>query len=318
MDSLRKPRLALSLPPPSQPFHLKLVSIIRSTFKNLGFYLSTHQIQALLFSAFIICCLLIPPLSLYFSPETNSAIVRRGRGEMMWENEGMMRQGILSSEDEVCWDRLAKYYDSRDIGHRARVVRMEQVLVSPSGRSGSGALSKRTLHHTLQLQKELERRLLLGEIEGLTCVRNGAGRCAISSPSNWWSSEAELLTDEDVHRTLSLSAGNKELPLTIINTLVGVGRDRKGAVKGADYLTMTFYLEDSSSDAVLRGIGSEREEVARDRAKASWRAAVRDVMAGKGWESHLVEQLGRMREGMGQGRRIILKVCLFTFFFVMF
>lgn len=120
------------------------------------------------------------------------------------------------------------------------------------------------------------------------------------------------MTDEDVHRTLSLSPGTNELPLTTTNTLVGVGRDRKGAVKGADYLTMTFYLEDTSSDSVLRGIGSRREEEARDNAKARWRETVREVMAGKGWESHLVEQMGRMREGMGQGRRIILKVCSFV------
>ena len=226
---------------------------------------------------------------------------------------------LTPSKTKVCWDRLAAYYDSRDIGHRARVVRMEQILVaSPSSRRGAGALGKRTLHHALQLQSELERRLLSGSVQGLTCVRDEAGRCAIASPASWWIDEHALLDDTDVHRTLSLSspystASNHSLPLTTTNTLVGVGRDLRGTVKGAKFLAITFFLEDSSTDMSLKGIGSQTEESARERSKAAWRKAVRDTVAGNGWPTPGVEQMGKTRETRGLGRRIILKVrfCLY-------
>lgn len=214
----------------------------------------------------------------------------------------------------MCWDRLAQYYEARDLGHRARVVRMEQILVAaPSSKAGSGALGKRTLHHALQLQHELERRLLSDEVAGLSCVRDEAGRCAIASPASWWASESALLADTDVHATLSLPSAsstpsNHSLPLTTTNTLVGVGRDLRGTVKGAQFLAITFFLEDSSADMVLKGIGSDMEESARERSKAAWRAAVRETVAGKGWPTPGVEQMGKTRDVRGSGRRIILKV----------
>lgn len=319
MSSLRRTsKTTLSPPPKRQPI-LALVQLqLSSLFHHLGHYLATHQITSLLLCSLVICCLLFPALSIYFEPNgPTSAIVRRGRGEMIWELEGIKRQGIIWSEDEVCWDRMGRYYAERGRRLKPRVVRMEQVLISPSAGSsgyGSGALSKRTLHHTLQLQNELERRLLEGEVEGMTCVRTQGGHCAISSPSNWWKSEADLLADQDVHKTLSLPASSlrsEELPYTTASTLVGVGRDKKGQVKGAHYLTMTFYLEDLHNEVALMG---PRELEKRDVAKEIWRQTVRDVVGGKGWEAgEEVEQLGRMREGMGAGRRIILKVRIFLF-----
>lgn len=191
---------------------------------------------------------------------------------------------------------------------------MEQVLVAPSSKTGSGALSKRTLHQTLQLQRELERRLLEGDVPGLTCVRDGAGRCAISSPASWWDSEAALLADGDVHSTLSLPSSatsgrtDLSLPLTVTNTLVGVGRDVRGTVMGAQFLALSFYLEDTSAEGVLKGIGSWTEESARERAKAAWRKTVSDAVASKGWPGPGVEKMGETREAKTPGRRIILKV----------
>jgi hypothetical protein len=314
MNSLRRrPSDVPSAPPPRQPLLSRLSELSQGLFWRQGYLLATNQIAALLFASLLICSLLYPGLSLYFSPDgPTNAIIRRGRGEMVWELEGLKRQGVIWNEDEVCWDRLVQYYEARGIGRRARVVRMEQVLVSagPVRRSGTGALSKRTLHQTLQAQKELERRLLGGEVAGLTCVRDG-DRCMSSSPANWWSTEGDLLADDDVHRTLSLPGpriGNdSKLPLTTTNTLVGVGRDRRGTVKGAHFLTMTFYLEDTSSDLVLQARGTITEESSRDRAKVAWRDAVRDVMGGRGWEQEM-DQMGTAREGRGQGRRVILKV----------
>jgi hypothetical protein len=96
---------------------------------------------------------------------------------MVWELEGMKRQCLISSEDEVCWNRLSAYYAQREIG--ARVIRKEEMLVSMArscrGSYGGGgaALSKNTLHRALQMQRELERRLLEGDIEGLGCVARG-------------------------------------------------------------------------------------------------------------------------------------------------
>ncbi|KAL8292904.1 hypothetical protein RQP46_000598 [Phenoliferia psychrophenolica] len=290
------------------------LQLARRAFAHQGYLLATHQVGALIFCCIVICSLLAPALLLYFAPDgPTSAIARRGRGELLWELEGMKSQGIIWSEEEVCWDRLATYYESRGTGHRARVVRMEQILVaSPSSKAGAGALGKRTLHHALQLQSELERRLLADSVAGLTCVRDSAGRCAIASPASWWSDERALLADADVHATLSLpspysAASNHSLPLTTTNTLVGVGRDLRGTVKGAQFLAITFFLEDTSADMVLKGIGSMTEESARERSKAAWRKAVKDVVAGVGWPSAGAEQMGKTRETRGTGRRIILK-----------
>lgn len=169
---------------------------------------------------------------------------------MVWDMEGMRRQGLISSEEPVCWDRLSAYYATREIG--ARVVRVEQVLVSTTtaGVGGAawngGALSKSTLHRAAEIQRELERRLLENEVPGVTCVLSpsGAGtpaRCAVLSPLGWWRDENELLQDEDVHRTLMMPPGSATstldqekapvangslLPITTSNTLVGIGRDR--------------------------------------------------------------------------------------------
>ncbi|KAK4703362.1 hypothetical protein P7C70_g2854, partial [Phenoliferia sp. Uapishka_3] len=314
MKSVRYQSLRRSAAPSAPPKRPTLVALARSAFAHQGHLLATHQVTALICCSLVICSLLSPALLLYFAPDgPTSAVARRGRGELLWELEGMKSQGIIWSEDEVCWDRLAAYYEAREIGHRARVVRMEQILVSaPSGSAGSGALGKRTLHHSLQVQAELERRLLADEIEGLTCVRDEGGRCAIASPASWWASEMDLLADTDVHSTLSLpspysTSSNHSLPLTTTNTLVGVGRDLRGTVKGAQFLAMTFFLEDSSADVVLKGIGTRTEEEARERSNTAWRKAVRDVVAGKGWSRPGVEQMGKTRDARGPGRRIILK-----------
>lgn len=260
---------------------------------------------------------------------------------------------MLATEDEVCWDRLARYYGGGNTGTtmptfgrgrgKARVIRVEQVLVTTSSAAsssrGSGALSKRTLHLTMLVQKELERRLLGGLVEGLTCVRGDNG-CATTSPAAWWESEEELLADGDVHKTLSLprvasrsnlgTLGNatdsmdevqqdgrpNQLPLTPSSTLVGIGRDRKGLVKGAKYLSVSFFLEDTSTNSVLKGIGTEEEESAREAGKMAWRNAVRDVVEGRGWDSPVVgsrdeiESIGTLKESVGTGRRVILKVRL--------
>lgn len=164
---------------------------------------------------------------------------------MPWELEGLKRQGLIASEDDVCWDRLSAYYQQREIG--ARVIRMEQVLVSTEAvrvaRSGWGgrALSKGTLHRAYEIQKELERRLMEGEVVGLDCVRDGKGGCAVLSPLAWWTDEEALLQDQDIHRTLSLPSpalSNRPshlldnltslaVPLTTSTTLVGIGRDRQ-------------------------------------------------------------------------------------------
>lgn len=291
-------------------------SFASSIFARLGQSLASHQITTILLCTVVICSLFFPALSLYFSPDgPASAVARRGRGFMVWELEGIQRQGMIWSEDQICWSKLASYTEKRR-GKRTRIVRMEQVLISSSKSSFGGALDKQTLHQTLLVQDELSRRLLEGEIPGLTCVRTNAfpPACALSSPTNYWSSSSSLLADSDIHETLSLpSTADSSLPLTLTNTLVGVGRNRRGTVKGAHYMAITFYLEDLSKDLVLSG-GGEDVEAVRDAAKLAWRRAVRDVIGGKGWESER-EPIGKVGEGRGQGRRIVLKVsrtCSYT------
>lgn len=283
---------------------------LATAFAHLGRYLASHQIRTLLLCSIVMCSLFFPALSLYFSPDgPASAVARRGRGFMVWELEGIQRQGMIWSEDEVCWHKLAGYYESSGRGHSARVVRMEQVLISSSKSSFGGALNKQTLHQTLQVQHELQRRLLANDIPGLTCIRSAPDRCAVSSPTNFWPDEQALLDDDDVHRTLSLPShpDDSAVPLTLTNTLVGVGRDRRGTVKGAHYMAISFYLEDTSVDLVLSGRSTTREDTVRDAAKAAWRRTVREVVSGKGWDQPS-EQMGKVGEGRGQGRKIMLKV----------
>lgn len=230
---------------------------------------------------------------------------------MIWELDGIKRQGVINSEEEVCWDRLAHYYNAGTTAQRATVVRMEQILIAPSSSANEGALSRRTLHQTLRLQTEISRRLLEGQIPGLTCIksRESPHACAVSSPSNFWSTETQLLDDLDVHHTLSLLTVNATLfplPLTLSNTLVGAGRDKAGTVKGAHYLALTFYLHDMSADVILEGIGSAVEEQARLDAKRAWRVMLRDIVAGRGWPEDKT-QMGKVGDGRGSGRRVILK-----------
>jgi hypothetical protein len=119
-------------PPPIN----SLSTIITTFFGNYGYYLSSRQIPFLLFSSIIICSLLFPSVSLYFSPDgPASQVARRGRGSMVWELEGVKRQGLISSEAEICWDRLAQYYERSGRSKRAKVIRMEQILVTPSSTS---------------------------------------------------------------------------------------------------------------------------------------------------------------------------------------
>ncbi|SCZ96670.1 BZ3500_MvSof-1268-A1-R1_Chr4-4g07536 [Microbotryum saponariae] len=325
-------------------------SLCRRLFASFGWFISSYQIPALLVSGLLICSLLCPALLLYFSPTgpvplASSPIARRGRGEFVWELEGLRRQGIIASEDEVCWDRFVRYYQWRNV--EAKIVRMEQLLVSSVDReagagsaqggpgvglrrsssagAGVGALTKATLHRAMQLQNELERRLLDGQVPGLSCIRDHRGRCAVASPVEWWDSEQALLADPDVHNTISGPSPNVDMlknlesnqqarmvPLTNPNTLVGIGRNRKGLAKHAHHLAITFYLEDASnhssaeSPLTLQGVGSVAEEKARSRARATWKRAVGDVVGGKGWKTNR-EQVGIVVEGKGPGKRVTLK-----------
>lgn len=216
----------------------RVAAAVDSFFHTLGLLLSQHQIPSLLLCSLLICSLLAPTLLQYFNPASNRgfSITSNGRPQLPWNAEGLKRQGLIKSEDQVCWDRLNIYYAHRELS--ARVIHVEQLLVSSAGVGGwrgGGALTKATLHRGMLVQTELERRLLAGEVDGLTCVRDGAG-CAVGSPLSWWENEARLMGDEDVHATLSLPAPqtvgdpatSKEvgLPLTSSNTLVGIGRDR--------------------------------------------------------------------------------------------
>lgn len=225
----------------SQPFLTRLGKDIDSAFHQLGLLLSTHQIPSLLLCALVICSLLTPTLLLYFesaTPTSPTFFTASHTPQLPWDAEGLQRQGLIKSEDQVCWDRLTAYYAHREIG--ARVVVVEQLLVSSAGGGrggwrGGGALTKSTLHRAMLVQRELERRLLAGDVEGLGCIRDAGGRrCAVASPAEWWESEAMLINDDDVHATLSLPPSTRrtgsrpvEVPLTSSNTLVGIGRDRQ-------------------------------------------------------------------------------------------
>jgi len=48
----------------------------------------------------------------------------------VWELEGLKRQGLISTEEEVCWDRLKKYYQVTGREQGGRRVRVEQLLIN--------------------------------------------------------------------------------------------------------------------------------------------------------------------------------------------
>ena len=102
--------------------------------------------------------------------------------------------------------------------------------------SSRATISKAALHRIWRVQEELERRLRANQIKGNTCIRTGdspTAGCAVLSPTGWWTDEAALLRDEDVHRTLSgrpPARGAITLPLTLSDTFVGIGRDRQVSI----------------------------------------------------------------------------------------
>ncbi|GAA5957668.1 hypothetical protein JCM3765_001473 [Sporobolomyces pararoseus] len=308
---------------------------LSSFFASFGTYLSTHQVPSLLLTALIICSLLSPSLLLYFVPPSsshsaalsNSPLTSRGRGELVWELEGLKRQGLISTEEPVCWDRVKKYYEltGRELGGRR--LRVEQLLVNVNllrkggkaqSEQGKGStIGKDVIHKSWKLEKELEKRLTQGMIEGNDCLRDQeGGNCAVLSPARWWKDEQTLLNDEDVHETLSRSPSSRtgddlvddqelerptSLPLTLSETFVGVGFDRSGTVKTAQHLILTFFLEDVPSRSTLPPTSTTSttssgrqsvtihtsssnstvsEDLERERAKLNWRKVVREVIQG--------------------------------------
>ncbi|BGO89731.1 hypothetical protein NBRC10512_004386 [Rhodotorula toruloides] len=299
-------------------------------FASLGVWISQHQTLSLLATALVICSLLSPAILLTFSPSgsifdiSTSAITRRGRGELVWELDGMKRQGLISTEEEVCWDRVKVFYEKTGREGGGRRVRVEQVLVGAGAVGGRGTISKVVLHRTWRVQEELERRLLAGEIEGNRCLRtkeDGSPRCAVISPVGWWSSEDELLRDEDVHRTLSLPprprTESRALPLTVSQTFVGVGRDRHGLVKSAQQLVLNFLFDDGPIAAPLApsslpGVNSTvAENAARSAASSAWRKAVQEVVDRKDQRSsatgRAADPMGVTTENRMPPRHIVLK-----------
>lgn len=95
----------------------------------------------------LICSLLSPAIILTFSPSGSifdlsaSAITRRGRGELVWELDALRREGLISTEEDVCWERVRTYYDRTGREGGGRRIRVEQVLVpvvgAGRGRDGS-------------------------------------------------------------------------------------------------------------------------------------------------------------------------------------
>ncbi|GAA5931562.1 uncharacterized protein JCM15063_001502 [Sporobolomyces koalae] len=316
---------------------------LASFFSAFGTLLSTHQVPSLLVTALIICSLLSPSLLLYFaptSPLSTSPLARRGRGELVWELEGLRRQGLIATEEPVCWDRIKRYYEvtGRELGGRR--LRVEQLLISvdlkhpevllatvpAAGGTTSGAsgtITKQVLHKSWQVQAEIEKRLVNSAIPGNECLREvdegGRAKCAIISPTQWWSNEQSLLQDEDVHETLSRPprhlyppatdlAKPRPLPLTISEAFVGVGYGQSGTVKTAQQLILTFFLEDVPSRSNLPTVNLLRNPLAnaqisnstvledqeREQARANWRNAVREVMAGA---NPLKQETGTTDEG---------------------
>ncbi|GAA5978080.1 hypothetical protein JCM10908_004220 [Rhodotorula pacifica] len=278
---------------------------LAGAFERLGGWISTHQTLSLLATALVICSLLSPAILITFSPSgsfldvSTSAITRRGRGEFVWELEGMARQGLISTEEEVCWDRVRNYYAKTGREGGGTRIRVEQILV-PVGAVGTSATSRATitkagLHRIWRVQEELERRLQSGEIAGNVCIRKGSSAqagCAVLSPTEWWTDEAALLRDEDVHRTLSSQPPSQSgitLPLTLSDTFVGIGRDRNGVIKTAQQIILTFLLESPTTSRTLAidsGAQDSDEEFLRS-AAAAWRTAVHDVVGHRGWHASL-------------------------------
>lgn len=225
---------------PTTNFLDRLTTTLNHSFHSLGLLLSTHQIPSLLLCTLLICSLLAPSLTSFLTSTTRTTPTFSSRTSLQptWNAPGLQRQGLIPSQDQVCWERLRQYYQLRQV--HPTVIKVEQVLISTSargrsrGRGGAGVLNKETLHRAWLIQNELERRLLHGEISGLSCVKEGAGQCAVASPLRWWKDEQTLLRDGDVHATLSLPPpiGTREaetgrIPLTSSSTLVGIGRDRQ-------------------------------------------------------------------------------------------
>ncbi|GAA5842713.1 hypothetical protein JCM11251_002330 [Rhodosporidiobolus azoricus] len=296
-------------------------------FGGLGRWISTRQTLSLLATALVICSLLSPAIILTFSPSgspfdlSSSAITRRGRGELVWELEGMRRQGLIASEEEVCWDRITHYYEKTGRRGGGRRFRVEQVLVSVTGSRAvagtRGTISKSVLHRAWKVQKELERRLLNGQVPGNRCLAV-RGECATLSPAGWWKSEDDLLQDEDVHRTLSGPPPTNALavPLTLSEAMVGVGRDRQGTVKSAQSIVITFFLEDEPDLLFLAAPGFPANstlagDMARDAAREAWRTVVRHVIDHKGWEEESTsgarDPLGFTSESRGPAQHVLLK-----------
>ncbi|GAA6012498.1 hypothetical protein JCM11491_004352 [Sporobolomyces phaffii] len=257
---------------------------LSSFFAAFGTLLSTHQVPSLLVTAFIICSLLSPSLLLYFVPSpaagpghpSVSPLTTRGRGELVWELEGLQRQGLISTEEPVCWDRVKMYYQRTGREQGGRRLRVEQILVnvnlvrsSSSSASGSDShshsIAKDILHKAYKLEQAIQRRLRTGSIPHNDCLREPGleQNCAVLSPTKWWKDEQSLLGDPDVHETLSRStisssASNDSeslpptsLPLTLSETFVGAGFDKSGTVKTAQHLILTFFLQDVTSRSSL-------------------------------------------------------------------
>ncbi|KAK4058593.1 hypothetical protein OIO90_000037 [Microbotryomycetes sp. JL221] len=310
----------------SQPRHRS--ARLDQAFNNLGRWLALHQIKALLLCAVVMCALLSPAMLLFFEPTTADtsplsllSSPQTYRGQFAWEMDVMQRQGIVASTEDVCWDRLNSYHESR--GQSAPLIRVEQLLVSttaPHNQQGwSGAtLSKPTLHRALKLQHELERRLERRLVNLLDCVRDLTGHCAVISPVEWWASEEELLQDQDVHKTLSEPArhylkqtsasslpssnGTARVPLTSASTLVGIGRNRFGAIRDASRLVITFLLRDTANVNHVATGQIDNDEAAR----MAWRETVRQAMDGIGWSTK-EERVGKSLEWQGHAERVILK-----------
>ncbi|GAA5835482.1 hypothetical protein JCM9279_004554 [Rhodotorula babjevae] len=325
-------------PPPRSTTHCRhagtypdqLAAALASLLSTFGAFLATHQTLSLMSTALVICSLLSPAIILTFSPSGSifdlsaSAITRRGRGELVWELDGLRRQGLISTEEDVCWDRVRTYYDKTGREGGGRRIRVEQVLVPVVGVGAPahrGTITKGVLHRTLRVQRELERRLVEGLVSGNECLRLGGGggeRCAALSPVGWWTDEQALLRDDDVHHTLSSvplvdpTSARVGLPLTLSETFVGVGRDRHGTVKSAQQLVLTFFLDDGpfpQSPSLPTPTNLTRyEDSARDVAARAWRQAVHDVVDHRGWASPVsVDPMGLTTSARGPTRHVLLK-----------
>ncbi|GJN88434.1 hypothetical protein Rhopal_001400-T1 [Rhodotorula paludigena] len=331
----RRPQHAA--PPPASPWASlwSLQTYYDGTarfFSAFGAFIATHQTLSLLTTGLIICSLLSPAIILTFSPSGSifdisaSAITRRGRGELVWELAGMSREGLISTEEDVCWDRVQTYYEKTGRHGGGRRIRVEQVLVSVVGAGSTahrGSIGKGLLHRTWRIQHELERRLLAADVGGNDCLRLANGRCAVLSPVGWWASEDELLRDRDIHRTLSQppvraeaagDAATLALPLTVSDTMVGAGRDRHGVVKTAQHLVISFFLDDgpslpsSISTSALPSNSTALTAASREIAIESWRRTVHDVLDHKGWPgSTSPDPFGLATESKIGARHVLLK-----------